>query len=204
MGKKGDQIFHRFLPIAEELSPALADAMRQVGPLELKRPRGQNFPEYLCRAVAGQQLSTKAASAIWRRVVESAENQPLLDYFHRVDPTKLRACGLSNAKSKTVRAIADAAAEGHLDAKKLKRLDHAERTKQLTAIWGVGQWTADMMGIFYFGDEDIWPDGDLSVRTTLVRLTSKRRSTLRTADRFAPHRSYLALYMWQVMDSSPS
>ncbi|MEM8810884.1 MAG: DNA-3-methyladenine glycosylase 2 family protein, partial [Cyanobacteria bacterium P01_G01_bin.38] len=78
-----------------------------------------------------------------------------------------------------------------------------DRAQRLTAIWGVGQWTADMMSIFYFGDPDIWPDGDVTARTNLIQLTSARRKTTLTAARFAPHRSYLALYMWRHSDAAP-
>ena len=100
-----------------------------------------------------------------------------------------------------MRAIALATLANQLDESLLSELDHEERTHCLTEIWGVGQWTADMMGIFYFGDPDIWPDGDTTARKNLERLTSRRRKTVRTAARFAPYRSYLALYMWHQADT---
>jgi DNA-3-methyladenine glycosylase II len=71
-------------------------------------------------------------------------------------------------------------------------------------IWGVGQWTADMLGIFYFGERDIWPDTDLAVWKTLQRLTSRRRKTTLTAAKFSPQRSLLAKYMWRIADASPN
>lgn len=101
-------------------------------------------------------------------------------------------------------AIAAAFTQGQLDATALAQLSQTDRVKQLTKIWGIGQWTADMMGIFYFGDPDIWPDGDVTARKTLEKLTSKRRKTVRTAARFLPYRSYLALHMWKNVDSSQS
>jgi DNA-3-methyladenine glycosylase II len=82
-------------------------------------------------------------------------------------------------------------------------MNYAERSAALTSIWGVGQWTADMMCMFYFGEHDVWPDGDVGARKTLERLTNRRRSTIRTAQLFAPHRSYLALYMWAHADARP-
>ena len=103
-----------------------------------------------------------------------------------------------------MRSIAKAARAGELDAAELSKVAHAVRAERLTAIWGVGQWTADMMGIFYFGDRDIWPDGDVTARKTLAKLTSRRRKTVRTAERFAPYRSYLALHMWRHADASPT
>lgn len=196
-------IYERFVEIAKDLSPVLTEAIARIGPIDLTPNRNAPFPERLCRAIAGQQLSVKAAQAIWGRVVDSAADQALIEYFAEVDLKDLRACGLSMAKAKAMGAIAIATRSGQLDADALAALNHSERTKHLTAIWGVGQWTADMMGIFYFGDADIWPEGDTTARKMLERLTSPRRKTTRTASRFAPYRSYLALYMWRQADAPP-
>ena len=191
----------RFVEIAQELSSELADAIANSIPLHLTPNQDSPFSERLCRAVAGQQLSVKAAASIWGRVVANAADQPLVEYFATVSPETLRSCGLSMAKAKAMRAIALAALADQLNESLLSELDHAERSQCLTEIWGVGQWTADMMGIFYFGDPDIWPDGDTTARKNLEKLTSRRRKTVRTAARFAPHRSYLALYMWHQADA---
>ena len=191
----------RFVKIARELSDELADAIASTTPLQLTPSQATPFAERLCRAVAGQQLSVKAAASIWSRVVDSAADQPLVEYFSTVSPDILRSCGLSAAKAKAMRAIALAKLANQLDETMLNELDHEDRSQCLTEIWGVGQWTADMMGIFYFGDPDIWPDGDTTARKNLERLTSRRRKTVRTAARFAPYRSYLALYMWHQADT---
>ena len=196
-------IHQRFIDIAHGLSPALADAMTALGPLALQRRQEVPLAEALCRSVAGQQLSVKAARTIWGRVLESAGERPLIEHFAVVEPEELRARGLSMAKARTMRAIAEEARAGRLDAAELGALELQERTVRLTSIWGIGQWTADMMSIFYFGDEDVWPEGDVTARSTLTRLTSRRRKTVRTAQRFAPHRSYLALYMWRHADAAP-
>jgi DNA-3-methyladenine glycosylase II len=191
------------LAAAEPLSDDLHRVLARLGPLEFPRRDGVAFPEYLCRAIAGQQISVKAAQSIWARVEASAGDAPLLDHFVTADVETLRGCGLSGAKAKTIIAIADTHRTVGLDAEELRALSVAERTARLTAMWGVGQWTADMMNMFYFGEPDIWPDGDVAARKTLERLTSKRRKTVRTAERFRPYRSWLALYMWAHVDAPP-
>ena len=196
-------IHHRFIEIAQSLSPSLTEAIAQTKPISLTPNRSAPFPERLCRAIAGQQLSVKAALTIWTRVIDRAGSAPLVDYLLQASPEDLRACGLSAAKTKSMKAVAQAACEGQLATETLDALTHSDRTKRLTAIWGVGQWTADMMGIFYFGDPDIWPDGDLAARKMLTDLTSPRRKTVRTAARFTPYRSYLALYMWHQINAPP-
>lgn len=198
------EIHAQFLKTASGLSPMLTEALEAGGPLSLPVRRETPFPEYLSRAVAGQQLSVKAARSIWARVEEACANAPLMEAFCLDQAELLRACGLSGAKVRTLLAIAEAVRGGRLAEAELMSLDAEARAARLTEIWGVGRWTADMANMFWFGEEDIWPDGDVAARKTLERLTSARRKTVRTAARFAPYRSYLALYMWRHVDAPPS
>ena len=196
-------IHSRFIETADELSPELSAAIARAGPIELTSRADLPFADYLCRAITGQQLSVKAAKTIWGRVEACANGAPLAEHFCERNTDLLRSCGLSGAKTKTVCAIADLARRGALSDDQLREMSAADRATHITAIWGVGQWTSDMMNMFYFGEADIWPDGDVAARKTLERLTSPRRKTIRTAERFAPHRSYLALYMWAHADAPP-
>ncbi|MEO0768859.1 MAG: DNA-3-methyladenine glycosylase 2 family protein [Cyanobacteria bacterium J06649_4] len=204
--KSEAEIHGDFLAIAATLSPVLTEAIEQNGPIQLAADQTEPFPDRLCKAVTGQQLSTYAAASIWERLVAQANvdnpNGTLIDFFAAADTATLRGCGLSKAKIKTVGAIAQAAKTDQLNSQQLGPLTSPERTAILTKIWGIGQWTADMMNLFYFGDVDVWPEGDLAVRKTLTMLTSPRRKTIRTAERFAPYRSYLALHMWRYVHRS--
>ncbi|WP_420433163.1 DNA-3-methyladenine glycosylase family protein [Hyphobacterium sp.] len=196
-------IHTRFIETASELSPELAAAITAVGPREMHSRSDLPFAVALSRSITGQQLSVAAAKTIWGRVEASAGNTPLVEHFCHSRADLLRSCGLSGAKTKAICEIGALAREGGLDDEMLRGLPATERAEHITAIWGVGQWTADMMNMFYFGEPDIWPDGDVAARKTLERLTSKRRKTVRTAQRFAPYRSYLALYMWAHVDAKP-
>lgn len=196
-------IHTRFVEIGHTLSPALGDALTRLGPVAFTPDDSQPLGECLARSVAGQQLSVKAARTIWGRVEAAAGETPLMDFLREQNTERLRACGLSGAKTAAVCAIASEARAGGLDRDELRYLSSADRAKHLTQIKGVGPWTADMVNIFFFGEEDIWPDGDIAARNTLRNLTSPRRKTARTAERFAPHRSRLALYMWRWVDVRP-
>jgi DNA-3-methyladenine glycosylase II len=81
-------------------------------------------------------------------------------------------------------------------------MDHKARSAHLCAPWGIGQWTADMVSIFYCRDEDVWPASDTSVQRAFARYIG-RRQPARTAERFAPYRSILALHMWRLLDGPP-
>ncbi len=196
-------IHGHLVEVSGEISPELAKAIAAIKPLQLPRRDDLPFPDYLCRAISGQQISVKAAASIWKRVVESAGGKALTEHFAGCSSETLRGCGLSGAKTKTIQGIARTHLDHGLDRDTLAPLAASERAERLTQLWGVGQWTADMMNIFYFGEEDIWPDGDVAARKTLERLTSKRRKTVRTAERFKPYRSWLALYMWAHVDAPP-
>lgn len=195
-----ENIHARFLEIAADLSPQLVDGIEQVGPIVLQPENSIPLAEHMCRSVTGQQLSVKVAQIIWGRLLEASGDQPLSEFITIEKSDLLRSCGLSAAKVRTMCGIAEEARAGNLEAVDLGAIDHQERSKRLIRLWGIGQWTVDMISIFYFGDEDVWPDGDLIARTTLEKLTSKRRKTVRTAERFAPYRSRLALYMWEYND----
>jgi len=197
-------IHSHLIETATPFAPDLSGALRRLGPLTFPRRDDLPFPDYLCRAISGQQISVKAARSIWARVEESAGDRALIDHFAGCSEEALRGCGLSGAKTKTIQGIARCHLERGLDRDTLAPLSAGERAARLTELWGVGQWTADMMNMFYFGEEDIWPEGDVAARKTLERLTSKRRKTLRTAERFKPYRSWLAVYMWAHVDAPPA
>jgi DNA-3-methyladenine glycosylase II len=203
MASSEKEIHRLFIDIASELSPALSDGIARVGPVPFQPDNSLPLAHRLCRSVAGQQLSVKAARSIWERVLTASGGVPLTEFIREQNTELLRSCGLSAAKVRSMCGIAEEARAGGLEAEELGQIGHQERSRHLIKLWGGGQWTADMISIFYFGDEDVWPDGDLVARSTLEKLTSRRRKTIRTAERFSPHRSRLALYMWKYNDVEP-
>jgi DNA-3-methyladenine glycosylase II len=114
----------------------------------------------------------------------------------------MRACGLSRNKVKALLGIGRAAAEGRLDAVLVRAMDHEARSAYLRALWGIGQWTVDMVSIFYCRDTDVWPASDASVQRQFGQFIGRRQPAA-AAGRFAPYRSILALHMWQLLDGPP-
>jgi DNA-3-methyladenine glycosylase II len=196
-----------FVRTARRVSRPLAQAMDAVGPPDWPSRHQQPLARYLARVVVGQQLSTRAASTIWGRVeaLGKAEQQSIPALALNLPDATLLACGLSAGKLKTLKALAEADAAGVLKRQRLARLEPAARAIELTALRGIGPWTADMLALFYFRDPDIWPLGDLAVRKTLERflVTQSRYDLSSAAALFAPHRSVLALYMWRIADNPP-
>jgi DNA-3-methyladenine glycosylase II len=153
----------------------------------------------LVRSVVSQQLSSKAADTICARL----EARVGLDAprLARTRGTALRACGLSRAKAACVKASARFALDGGLAG--LPADDPDTVLGRLTAIKGVGPWTAHMVMIFALGVPDVWPTGDGGVRRALWQLyrTKSDRSVTRLGERFRPYRSYAACYLWRYLDA---
>lgn len=193
----------RFVGLAGDFSPALAADLATVGPVGWPERRECGIGLFLSRAVVGQQLSTVAARSIWSRIEALAgDGAALSRVFHPANAEALRACGVSGAKVKALLAIREAEQAGALAEDALRVLPSEERNRRLLAIRGVGPWTCDMASIFHFSDPDVWPEGDVAVRKTFARYIGRRKPA-KTAARFAPERSILALYMWKIIDRMP-
>jgi DNA-3-methyladenine glycosylase II len=197
------RIHARIVGEARAVSAELAAALGQSGPVTLLRRNSRSLPDYLCRVVVGQQLSTGAARTIWGRVEQLAREEALsvvklagADSAH-----SLRECGVSRQKIAALADIARAYCARRLGVTRLERMSHEERSVRLCEIRGIGQWTCDMTSIFYFGDPDVWPSGDLSVTQELGRFVSEARMP-GALERFRPYRSYLAVSMYRLRDGS--
>jgi DNA-3-methyladenine glycosylase II len=195
------KLHRRFLRIASTVSPRLQAALRASGPMRHPEREDKGVAVFLARAVVGQQLSTKAARAIWGRLETAAADGELHALFHADNERALRGCGLSRAKVKALQSIRAAHEAGVLAPAQIRAMAHPERAALLTQIHGIGPWTCDMLAIFYCKDPDVWPDGDSAARKTLQRLIGRRKPA-KVAALFAPHRSILALYMWKIADAA--
>jgi DNA-3-methyladenine glycosylase II len=202
---------------AVERLRAADDTLRAIiderGPLDLDtRQRGRPEDAYgaLLRSIVGQQLSTKAARSIYNRLVElfggkTPSPQELLD----ADPETVRAVGLSNAKVRYVRSLAEHVLSGELELDKLDSLGDEEVEREVTAVKGLGQWTAHMFLIFHLGRPDVLPVGDLGVRRAVERAYGleelpSAEELERLGERWAPYRSLASLYLWESLDNAPA
>lgn len=154
----------------------------------------------LATIIVSQQLSTASASAIFGRL--QARIVPLeAAGIAKATDEDLRACGLSNAKIRTLRAVAQAVVEGSLDLKALGGLDAEDAHKALVAVKGVGPWTADIFLLFCLGHADAFPAGDLALQEAAkLALNLKRRPDAarleRIAERWRPLRGVAARMLW--------
>jgi DNA-3-methyladenine glycosylase II len=180
--------------------PRLAPIVKLTGMPALRR-RDPGFAG-LARIIVGQQLSTASASAIWGRLT-SAFDPFLPEAIRRATPSRLGRLGLSAAKIRTLKLIAADIVASHLDLDALASLDADAAHATLTALHGVGPWTADVYLLFCLGHRDAWPAADLAIQEGIRigldlphRPTTKE--TIALGDAWRPYRGAAAHLWWAV------
>lgn len=178
--------------------PALAVADAAAPPF-IWRQRPGGLPG-LVRMIVEQQVSTASAAAIWARI-EAGLGQISSHTLLAADEAALRGLGLSGQKARYVRAIAEAEASGAIDPATLAGLGPEEAIARLTAVKGVGRWTAEIYLLFCEGRPDAFPAGDLALQEGLrlaegaaARLPEK--ALYARAEAWRPDRGVAAHLLW--------
>ena len=155
----------------------------------------------LARVIVGQQISTKAAAAVWAKITGAGYDVSANTAAASLET--LRQYGLSQRKAEYMKGLAEAIETGDLDLDALALLDGPDITKRLVAIRGIGDWTADNYRLFVLADMDAWPYNDLALQEGMKILKSlntrpdaKRMQDMGEAWR--PHRGAGALMLWHV------
>lgn len=181
-----------------EVEPAFAAALARVGYPEPRIGR----PGYvtLLRAIVGQQVSIKAAAAIWARVDAAAGGADDPANLLAIGEEVLRAAGLSRMKALYARSLAEEVVSGRLDLHALPADDEAA-IAAMTAVKGIGRWSAEIYLLFAEGRLDIWPAGDLAVQIEIGRILGlparpTEKHTRALAESWRPHRGAAAVFAW--------
>src|SRR5579863_2536138 len=123
--------------------------------------------------IVGQQLSTKAAYAIWQRVLALFSGKmPSPQQLIKIDAQKLRDVGLSWNKVAYIKDIAQHIIDGRLNMEHISSMPKDQLIEQLTAVKGIGEWSAHMFMMFSLGRLDVLPVGDLGIRKAVQKLYS--------------------------------
>jgi DNA-3-methyladenine glycosylase II len=181
-----------------DADPRFRAILSQAGRPPLRR-RADGFAG-LASIVVSQQVSRASANAIWDRVTTACD-----PFDHtavlRARPAKLARAGLSAPKIRTLKAIAKAIDVGELDLPSLVQMPADEAHAALTAVHGIGPWTADVYLLFCIGHADTWPAGDLALQEAArlllalkTRPTSKEMGPL--AESWRPWRGAAACMLW--------
>jgi len=187
--------------------PRLGAVIKRVGKCGLPDSRTHEPFAALVRVIMGQQLSGKAAETIYGRVVALAGGSDHMPpaRIRALDAPSLRAAGVSGQKIRYVYDLADHVADGRLDLHALDGKPDEEVLGRITAVKGLGRWSAEMFLMFRLNRPDIFPVDDLGIVKGMQKLFGmkrrpKPRTMLRLAEPWRPYRSIAAWYVWRVLE----
>lgn len=191
--KKNDPILYSYFCKVKELKP-------------IKKDRPENYFFRLCKEIICQQLSNKAGDAIFNRfqkLFPAGLVQPLdiLSISH----DRLRATGMSNAKARYVRNLAEEIIHGTSQIFHLDAMYDEEIIKDLTKVKGIGPWTAEMFLMFVLGREDVFSYGDLGLKKGIMKIYGfKKEPTKKQIEKiitkWIPYRTYASLILWASLE----
>jgi DNA-3-methyladenine glycosylase II len=202
MGLSAAQL-HTALDELAQREPAFAAALARTGYPEPRiRERGYAT---LLRTIIGQQVSTKAAESVWRKLegIVGVLTDP--NNIARANDERLREAGLSRQKASYARSLAEEVTSGRLDLANLP-VDDEEAIAALVSIKGIGRWSAEVYLLFAEGRTDIWPAGDLAVQIEVGRILGlearpSEKLTRELAEPWRPHRGAAAIFTWHHYNS---
>jgi DNA-3-methyladenine glycosylase II len=205
----GDRVRGKRAPVdaLRAADPVLARLIDRLDPIDLESWRGRwsldSFGS-LARAIVGQQIATAAATAIFGRLQALIGDREAAAAIASATAGDLRAVGLSAAKMASLRDLAARTLDGRLQLDRLGDMTDDEARAQLTAVRGIGSWTAEMFLLGHLGRPDVLPAGDLGVRHAvqaayeLERVPSEEE-VRRLGEAWRPHRSLATAYLYSSL-----
>ena len=191
-----------------ESDAVLGSLIGRVGDFTMRPEPGHSLFQVLVRSIVHQQLTGKAAATILGRVIQiSAPRRfPTPNDLLEISPERLRAAGLSTAKTAALKDLAARTLDGTVPSlPRVRRMPDEAIVEHLTAVRGIGRWTVEMLLIFKLGRPDVLPLGDLGVRKGFARTFGKRKlpepaAMTRRGERWRPYRSVASWYLWRALE----
>ncbi len=185
--------------------PVLGQVIDRVGRLDVTpRPGGYH---HLAQSIIHQALDLRAAATIHQRVLDRAECRHLTpERLLALSDDTLIACGLSRPKARYLRGLAEAVQSNGLSFRRLSRLPDEQVVRELTAINGIGEWTAQMYLIFVLNRQDVFPMLDVGIRNALCKAYDLPKERFKAeapaiAESWRPYRSIASRYLWASLDT---
>lgn len=190
--------------------PILAALIRKHGPCGLAAAQRADHFSALVRAIVGQQLSTKAAATIHRRVLALVDDGPATpDSIATLTDTQLRSAGLSRQKTAYLRDLCARVGDRTVRLDALERMTDDDVIVELTKVKGVGRWTAEMFLMFRLHRPDVLPVDDLGIVNAVKNVYRLRKKPtadriMRIGEAWRPYRSVASWYLWRSLDNEPA
>jgi DNA-3-methyladenine glycosylase II len=183
--------------------PVLAGIIDRVGDYRIEF-RDPDF-ETLVKSIVYQQLSGRVANVIFGRLARAVGGKITPENILKLRPARMRAVGLSGQKTEYIRDLARHTRDGRLRFEELPELPDEEVMARLTAVKGIGVWTAHMFLIFALRRHDVLPTGDLGIRNAIRKAYGLEALPLpgeieSMAERWRPFCTVASWYLWRSIE----
>ena len=161
----------------------------------------------LARSIVGQQISVKAAQAVWDKLENKAERiEP--NYISKMHFMSLKSCGLSRQKIKYLKSLSSAFIQKKINPEKWKKYNDEDIINELVLIKGIGRWTAEMYLIFNLCRPDVFPADDLGLIKGIcncynIKYPITKDRAIKMSEKWKPYRSVATWYFWRSLDPIP-
>jgi DNA-3-methyladenine glycosylase II len=194
----------------KSVDPVLAKALETIGEIPPVTKKGDSRDHFtaLCESIVSQQLSVKVADVIWKRFTTLMHDDVNPEVVVQTPDQLLRDQGLSWAKIKYVKDLAQKVIEKELLLEELESLENEEVIIALTKVKGIGRWTAEMFLMFALARPDVFSMGDLGLKRAIQKLYKLENEpteielTELTA-KWSPYRTYASRILWRTLDNEP-
>ena len=162
----------------------------------------------LCKSIIGQQISVAAASSIFLRFDKACKKQIKPSVISKLSTNKIKACGLSKQKAKGIKCLANDIISKKFDPKKIKKMNDEEAIEYLSQLRQIGRWSAEMILMFTFNRQNIWPVLDLGLQKAISKNYKKKYLPPRSFveklhKKFSPMCTIAVWYLWRSIDNEP-
>jgi DNA-3-methyladenine glycosylase II len=206
----GPDEYRRAERLLARRDPVMRALIRAHGRCGLAQSHREDPFVALVEAIVWQQLSGKAASTIYRRLLALLPNggPPTPAGLLAIPVEDMRTCGLSRAKTAYIRDLAGRVRDGTVHLEALQRLEDDEVIHELTKVKGIGRWTAEMFLMFRLQRPDVFPVDDVGIVNAIRRAYGLRKPPTaarlqRIAEPWRPYRSVACWYLWRSLDVLP-
>jgi len=191
------KIHRHLLKVAKLNFPTLHEIIRCNDIIDVQRKRKTSLFEFVAKTIINQQLSIAAANTLWSRLQALKANQQcsLAQLFIESNRTKIQACGISRIKTEALIRLGYSNQQIH--GNKIKHMNYEQICDWTKNLYGCGQWTADIIAMFYLNLLDVWPENDVALKRNLNKLLPDEICH-EVALEFSPYRTTFAQHIWRA------
>ena len=179
--------------------------IKKWGKCTIKKSSKSEYFRDLFESIVNQQLSGKAASTIFGRILKLCKGKITPEVIIKISEEKFREAGLSHQKIKYIKDLADKIQKKEINLERIDSLPDEEIITELVRVKGIGRWTAEMFLMFSLARPDVFPVDDLGIKKGFEKVTGKKFDKEKSANfalkNWSPYRTVASWYLWRSLEN---